>query len=155
MQARLVGAAVNRACDALDGIEDGVLDDPRRCHFDPGMLQCRGGDATGCLSGAQVQAVRQLWAGPDDLAGAGYYPGLQRGGEAELWSGWIVAATAEANTHGALGLPFFRYFVYADPHWDFSSFDFRTGPALVDARLADALDATDPDLRPFQRRGGN
>jgi feruloyl esterase len=153
-QAKLVGAAVNRACDALDGIEDGVLDDPRRCHFDPGVLQCRGGDATGCLSAAQVQAVRKLWAGPDELSGAGYYPGLQRGGEAELWSGWIVAATAEANTHGALGLPFFRYFVYADPHWDFSSFDFRTGPALVDARLADALDATDPDLRPFQRRGG-
>jgi feruloyl esterase len=153
-QAKLVGAAVNRACDALDGIEDGVLGDPRRCHFDPSALQCRGADATDCLSASQVQAVRRLWQGPDELAGAGYYPGLERGGEAELWPGWIVAATAEANTHGALGLPFFRYFVYADPHWDFSSFDFRTAPALIDARFAGALDATDPDLRPFRQRGG-
>ena len=153
-QARLVGTAVNRACDALDGIEDGVLDDPRRCHFDPGALQCRGADAPDCLSAAQVQAVRRLWAGPDEQAGAGYYPGLERGGEAELWPGWILAPTAEANTHGALGLPFFRYFVYSDPHWGFSGFDFRTEPALIDAKFAVVLDATDPDLRPFQRRGG-
>ncbi len=153
-QARLIGAAVNRACDALDGIEDGVLDDPRRCHFDPGVLQCRGAGAADCLSAAQVQAVRSLWAGPDAVAGAGYYPGLEPGGEAELWGGWIVAESPAANTHGALGLPFFRYFVYADARWDFSSFDFHTGPAQLDLHLAGALDATDPDLRPFQRRGG-
>jgi feruloyl esterase len=153
-QARLVGAAVNRACDALDGIEDGVLEDPRRCHFDPVALQCRGPDATDCLSAAQVQAVRRLWDGPDSIAGAGYYPGLERGGEAALWPGWIVAPTPDENTHGALGLPFFRYFVYADPHWDFRSFDFRAGPPQIDVQLGDALDAVDSDLRAFQHRGG-
>jgi feruloyl esterase len=153
-QARLVGEAVNRACDALDGIEDGVLDDPRRCHFDPGVLQCAGVDAAGCLSAAQVRAVRSLWAGPKAVVGAGFYPGLERGGEAELWGGWIVADSPDASTHGALGLPFFRYFVYADPHWDFRRFDFRVGPPDIDARLGSAIDAVDPDLRAFQRRGG-
>jgi feruloyl esterase len=153
-QARLIGAAVNRACDALDGIEDGVLDDPRHCRFDPGALQCKGADAPECLSAVQVQAVRRLWDGPDPRAGTGYYPGLERGGEAALWGGWIVADSPDANTHGALGLPFFRYFVYADPHWDFRSFDFRAGPPDIDARLGSALDAVDPDLRAFRRRGG-
>ena len=153
-EAKLVGAAVNRACDALDGVADGVLEDPRACHFDPGALQCRGAAARDCLSAAQVQAVRRLWNGPDELAGAGYYPGLERGGEAELWGGWIVAASPEANTHGALGLPFFRYFVYDDADWNFRRFDFRVAPAQIDARLADAIDAVDPDLRPFRQRGG-
>jgi feruloyl esterase len=153
-QAQLVGGAVNRACDELDGVRDGVLEDPRRCQFDPAVLQCRGTDGSDCLSAAQVQAVRSLWDGPVAAAGVGYYPGLERGGEATLWGGWIIAAAPDENTHGALGLPFFRYFVYGDPAWDFRSFDFRSGPQQIDALLGDALDAVDPDLRPFQRRGG-
>ncbi|HVN99589.1 MAG TPA: tannase/feruloyl esterase family alpha/beta hydrolase [Steroidobacteraceae bacterium] len=153
-EARLVGAAVDRACDALDGVADGVLEDPRRCDFDPAVLQCRGTDHDECLSAAQVRVVRRLWAGPDELAGAGYYPGLERGGEAGLWGGWIVARSPEENTHGALGLPFFRYFVYDDAHWDFRDFDFGHAPPQIDARLADAIDAVDPDLRPFAQRGG-
>ncbi len=153
-EAKLIGASVNHACDALDGVEDGVLEDPRRCLFDVGALQCGGDDASDCLSAAQVQAVRRLWAGPDATIGVGYYPGLERGGEADLWGGWISAPSAEENTHGSLGLPFFRYFVYGDPAWDFSSFDFHAEPARIDAMLGAALDATDTDLRPFQRRGG-
>lgn len=153
-QAKLIGAAVNRACDALDGVADGVLEDPRRCRFDVGVLQCRGPDAPDCLNAAQVQAVRKLWAGPDEKIGAGYYPGLERGGEAELWGGWISAPTPEDNTHGALGLPFFRFFVYGDAAWDFRSFDFHAAPARIDAMLGEALDATDADLRPFHRQGG-
>ncbi|MBS0387631.1 MAG: tannase/feruloyl esterase family alpha/beta hydrolase [Proteobacteria bacterium] len=153
-QARLVGAAVNRACDALDGVADGVLEDPRRCSFDPGVLQCHGANGPNCLSAAQVRTVRRLWAGPDELAGTGYYPGLERGGEAELWGGWIVARSPEENTHGALGLPFFRFFVYHDAAWNFRRFDFRVAPAQIDAQLADAIDAVDPDLRAFRQHGG-
>ncbi|MDE2251440.1 MAG: tannase/feruloyl esterase family alpha/beta hydrolase [Gammaproteobacteria bacterium] len=153
-QAQLVGEAVNRACDALDGVRDGVLEDPRRCEFDPVALQCGAAPVRACLSAAQVQAVRRLWAGPDAAAGAGYYPGLERGGEAQLWGGWIVAPTPAENTHGALGLPFFRYFVDGDPAWDFRRFDFHAAPPRIDALLAGALDAVDPDLRPFQRGGG-
>jgi feruloyl esterase len=153
-QAKLIGAAVNRACDALDGITDGVLEDPRRCDFDAAALQCQGGETKDCLSAAQVQAVRKLWAGADEKIGAAYYPGLERGGEAELWGGWIDAPSPDANTHGALGLPFFRFFVYGDPAWDFRSFDFGVAPARIDAMLGKALDATDADLRPFARAGG-
>ena len=153
-EAKLIGTAVNRACDALDGVEDGVLEDPRQCRFDVGALQCSGAEGSDCLSAAQVQAVRRLWAGPDATIGARYYPGLERGGERELWGGWISAPAAEENTHGSLGLPFFRYFVYGEADWDFRSFDFHDEPARIDATLGAALDATDTDLRPFQRRGG-
>jgi len=53
-----------------------------------------------------------------------------------------------------LGLPFFRYFVYGNPQWDFRSFDYRTDPAAIEARLAVAIDATAADLESFHQRGG-
>lgn len=152
--AQLIGDAVNAACDALDGVKDGVLEDPRRCNFDPGALQCQGADRSHCLSEAQVQAVRKLWAGPDASIQRGYYPGLARGAEATLWQNWIVSDSAERNLHGALGLPFFKYFVYGAPNWDFRTFDYAKDALPIDARFGSALNAVDADLRPFQKRGG-
>jgi len=153
-QAQLIGNAVNAACDKLDGVEDGVLEDPRRCHFDPGILQCRGGDSGICLTQPQVTAVRKLWAGPAKATHSGYYPGLERGGEATLWRSWIVADTPEENIHGMLGLPFFKYFVFKDPNWNFLTFNYQIDPPAIDTRFASVLDAVDPDLLPFKSRGG-
>jgi len=59
----ILADAVNNACDKLDGVEDGVLSDPRRCHFDPKKLLCAGADTTTCLTAPQVSAVEKLWAG--------------------------------------------------------------------------------------------
>jgi feruloyl esterase len=153
-QAQLIGDAVSAACDRLDGVEDGVLEDPRRCHFDPGVLQCRGESKTHCLTPAQVVAVRKLWDGPAQAIDPTYYPGLERGAEATLWKNWIIADTAEENVHGMLGLPFFRYFVFSDPNWDFRTFDYRRDSSEIDRRFASTLNAVDPDLLAFATRGG-
>ncbi len=152
--ANLVGHAVNDACDALDGVRDGVLENPRLCHFDPGVLQCKGGAGPNCLTAPQVEAIRKLWAGPDGATTGGYYPGLERGGEADAWRGWIASPSPEANGHGALGIPFFKYFVFGNPSWDFRTFNFTTDPPVLEQKLATALDATDANLAPFERRGG-
>jgi feruloyl esterase len=84
----VIADAVNNACDELDGIKDGILNDPRRCHFDPASLLCSAGDAADCLTAAQVQAVKLLYEGP----GEAIYPGLLPGGEAGPggWSNWIT-----------------------------------------------------------------
>ena len=153
-KASLVGHAVNEACDALDGVRDGVLEDPRQCRFDPGVLRCKGADGPDCLTSPQVEAIRRIWEGPNKATGPGYYPGLERGGEADTWAPWIATASPEANLHGYLGMPFFKYFVFADPNWNFRAFDYKVGPPLVEKKLAAALDATDPNLEPFARRGG-
>jgi feruloyl esterase len=79
---------------------------------------------------------------------------LERGGEAETWKGWIVAASATDDTHSLLGLPFFRYFVYGDPNWDPRRFDFKTAPQRIDRMLGPTLDASNPNLGPFEHRGG-
>ncbi len=63
-EASLIGRAVNEACDALDGVRDGVLENPRLCHFDPGVLQCTGTAGPNCLTAPQVEAIRKLWGGP-------------------------------------------------------------------------------------------
>ena len=73
----LLANAVNAACDALDGLEDGVLDDPRQCSFDPGTLICLSGqDNDTCLTTAQVQTVKSIWAGATTPSGAVSYTHL-------------------------------------------------------------------------------
>ena len=90
----LLGNGVNVACDALDGVVDGVLNDPRRCHFNPKALLCQGSAAPpSCLAADQVKAVANLWTGPDHMVQqAGYYPPFERGGEADGWPGSISPA---------------------------------------------------------------
>lgn len=153
-KASLIGRAVNDACDARDGVKDGVLQDPRACHFDPGRLQCKGEDSAECLTAAQVAAVRKLWEGPAKVLGRGYYPGLERGGEAVTWRSWIAAPSAETNAHGVLGVPYFKYFVYGDRDWDFRKADLVAAAARSDRELAATLNAVNPDLSAFQQRGG-
>src|SRR5262249_14111833 len=71
--------AVIAACDALDGVKDGVLEDPRACKFDPKVLECKNGDAPSCLTAPQVELARKIYQGPTDKNGKSLFPGLERG----------------------------------------------------------------------------
>src|SRR5437660_974989 len=51
------------ACDGIDGLKDGIIDDPRRCHFDPAKLLCKAGDEPTCLTAAQVEAAKKTYEG--------------------------------------------------------------------------------------------
>ena len=70
----ILANAVLQECDAKDGLQDGLISDPRRCRFDPQSLQCAAGDAPDCLTAEQVQAVRMIYAGPVNSAGERLYP---------------------------------------------------------------------------------
>jgi feruloyl esterase len=165
-QDTLLGNAVNSACDALDGVVDGVLNDPRRCHFDPAALLCEGSEMPpNCLTAKEVDAVRHLWNGPDQIVEQrGYYPPFERGGEADGWPASISPEPPPAqqtDNHAQIGLPFFEYFVFDDPTWDFRTFDWKSGPAYVDDKvvvagqtLASVLNSIDPDLGRFRAHGG-
>jgi len=165
-QDALLANAVNAACDALDGVVDGVLNDPRRCHFDPKVLLCQGSQTPpNCLTGAQVEAVRNLWIGPDAIVQQyGYYPALERGGEADGWPTHISPEPPPApqtDSHAVLGLSFMENFVFENPSWDFRTFHWSSDPAYVDNKvvipgqtLATVLNAVDPDLKEFRTHGG-
>jgi len=154
----VIADAVNNACDELDGIKDGILNDPRRCHFDPATLLCQAGDAADCLTAAQVQAVKLLYEGPGETI----YPGLLPGGEAGPggWSNWITGKEPGASGHANLGLPFFKYIVFEDKNWDAHAFKFETEAGFdndvefTDYKLASIFNATSPDLRAFRDNGG-
>lgn len=153
---KLLADAVNRACDAKDGFADGVLDDPLTCHFDPEVLACKEGEDPGaCFTPKQVKAVQQIWAGSHDDRGKLIAPGLVPGGEAGQggWSSWVTGSAPYRATHWKAAESFFRYMVMGDPKYDPMTFDYDRDKGALE-KLSPTLDATDPDLRPFARRGG-
>ncbi|MBI07920.1 MAG: tannase/feruloyl esterase family alpha/beta hydrolase [Rhodospirillaceae bacterium] len=151
----VLGDAVTKACDAIDGIKDGVLDDPRKCDFDPGVLTCEGGETEGCLTAKQVQAVRDIWQGPLDADGTPIYPGLVPGGEAGPggWSSWVTGRQAYAGTHFLAAEDFMRNMVFDDPVWDFRSWNYERDLPIALAKTGAALDANNPDLSGLRDRG--
>src|SRR5688572_31168007 len=72
---QLVNTAVVNACDALDGVKDGLLNDPRSCKFDVATLQCRAGDAEDCLTAVQVETVKRLYSPAKTSSGDIVFPG--------------------------------------------------------------------------------
>ena len=152
---KLLADAVNQACDARDGITDGVLDDPLACHFDPAVLACKPGQDPGtCFTPKQIKAVKDIWAGSHDDHGRQIFPGLVPGGEAGAggWQSWITGSAPFRATHWRAAEGFFRFMVMRDPNYDPMKFDFDRDKGALD-RLAPALDAVDANLRPFERRG--
>ena len=61
-QRQLLHGAVVAACDGIDGVKDGLIENPQRCKFDPAALQCRGADDAGCLTARQVDTARLIYS---------------------------------------------------------------------------------------------
>jgi len=145
------------ACDALDGVRDGVINDPRRCHFDPAALRCQGADGPGCLTGPQVETLRKIYAGPSDLrTGRQIFPGFEPGAEAAPsdWPAWITGKSPRGGLQFFFANGFFANMVFGNPKWDFRTFDFDKDTELADRKLGPILNSTNPNLRPFKARGG-
>ena len=146
----LLHQAALDACDAKDGVKDGVISDPPRCKFDPGVLTCTGGDSPSCLTAEQVTAARAIYSPPRDArTGAQLYPPLVPGGELN----WQPIA-GEANPY-AYAATFYRNLVFQDPAWTPKTRTPNFGSDLdrSDA-LAPTIDANDPRIAPFLTRGG-
>jgi feruloyl esterase len=151
--------AVVAACDELDGLKDGLLSDPRLCHFDPGTIQCAPGAATdNCLTSAEVAVARKFYAGPVDAGGAHFTIGGPQYGSELAWAGVYVTRAPEDHTFsenissGSSQYVIFPQVSAADgdvAHFVFTQENFRR---LDD--LHPLYDATNTDLSAFQRRGG-
>jgi len=151
-----ISAAVLAACDKNDGLADGVINDPHTCHFDPSVLLCKGADAAGCLIQPQITALRALYSGAHNSAGRSIFPGYLPGGELGVggWGLWIVGHAPNTSLMYLFGTGYFANMVYDDPHWDYKTFTPDRGLADGVKKTAPELDATDPDLRAFAKRGG-
>ncbi|MCH2324540.1 MAG: tannase/feruloyl esterase family alpha/beta hydrolase [Pseudomonadales bacterium] len=144
------GNAVNAACDALDGIEDGILQNPLACNFEPASIQCPAGvDNDSCFTPQQVSAVEKIWSGIKTSSGELVYPGLVPGGEAYpgSWDRWVTGGEPFTSLHWLGGEGFFRWFVFDDPEWDFTTFDFDADLTYALEKVGPAVDSDNPDLR--------
>jgi feruloyl esterase len=142
-----VHAAALAACDELDGVKDGVLENPVKCHFDPKALLCKRGDDPSCLTAPQVEAARQIYAGPRDARGKSLFPGLEPGSE----TGW---ATLSGSRPMALADETYKYLVFQDPNWNYLTFDAERDMATGDQKIGALMNSTDPNLKPLFDRGG-
>jgi pimeloyl-ACP methyl ester carboxylesterase len=143
-----VNRAVLAACDALDGVTDGLLTDPHQCRFDPASLLCRGVERDDCLTAPQVEAVKMGYAPAVRKTGELIYPGLVPGGEL----GWAMLTAANPEP-GGIDVGMFRDVAHEDPKWDWRTFDMERDTALIDKK-AGFIDAVNADLSAFRARGG-
>jgi feruloyl esterase len=150
----VLNRAVLEACDNLDGVRDGLLEDPRRCAFDPATIQCRSGQTEHCLTSAQVTAARRVYAGlKNPRTNELLYSGIAYGSES-TWAGTLNPAQPFT-----IPISQFRWLVLRDSTWDWTTFDFARSSDLdkflaFDRDFGPVINAFDSDLSAFRRRGG-
>jgi feruloyl esterase len=152
-----MAAAVNAACDEKDGVKDGILNDPRQCHFDPATIGCKAGEESEkCLTAVQVASLNKIYAGLSDSRGnvlfPGYLPGAEEGPAA--WGLWITGRAPGTGVIALFSKGYFSNFVYEKADWDIKTFSVDAGLKAAEEKTAAALNAIDPDLKAFKERGG-
>ena len=145
----LIHQAALAACDAADGLKDGLISDPTRCKFDPGLLLCKAGDAPDCLTAPQVEAARKVYGpGRNPRTGKELFGTLAPGSEL----GWAVMGGGPEPYAPILEQT--RFVVFQNPTWDWRTFDFDKDNDRFERAEYLIMNATDPHLDKFMARGG-
>jgi feruloyl esterase len=143
-----INAAALAACDAKDGLADGVIANPASCSFDPSVLVCKGAETDACLTSPQLDALKKIYAGPKNpRTGEQIFPGFAVGGEAS-WTNLVANLTATGLPNG-----YFANLVFEDPKWDFKTFNFDSDMAKADQKVGALGNATSVDYSEASRRG--
>ncbi len=152
--------AVLDKCDALDGLKDGIMADPRACTFDVKTIQCKTGKKDNCLTPQQVGAVEAIVSPPLAKNGKPFYLAYPYGGETNDagWGTWLAGrkdGIGPGQPSLAFGFSggFMRYFLTQDPTWDHSRTNLATLPGEMKALQA-TMSPTNPDLSAFRGHGG-
>lgn len=136
-------------CDTLDGVKDGVIEDPTKCGFDVKSLLCKDGqnpvanNKTVCINETQLQTFKAIYDGP----GKDVYPGFSKGSESE----WLLQ---ELYLYTAYAVPILQNLVFKDLSYDYTKFDFGRDVKIVDEVAGPLITATSPRLDDFKERGG-
>ncbi len=150
-KAQLVTDAAIAACDALDGVTDGIMEDPRACtvdKFNVDAMLCPGADDGTCLTAPELAAVKKIYAGPTNpRTGEQIYPGYLPGSESG-WPSYWGTGTEPVRAD------FWRLWVFEDPHWNWWTFDYDRDLTYSLAKMGPLVDQVDPDISAFKANGG-
>jgi hypothetical protein len=149
-----VQKAALAACDELDGVKDGIISNPEKCHFDPEVLLCKEEDSLECLTKPQLNSLRKYYTGGTDSAGKQIFPGYTMGDEAGAWPAWIVGQGPGAAAGPVYVQNYFRYMVTGDTKWNLLTANVDKSVAEAVSKTSADLDSTNPDLSAFAARGG-
>jgi len=148
--------AVLSACDSADGVADGIINNPAKCHFKPATLACKGAETNTCLTAKQAHTLEILYAGSHDSEGnlisPGYLPGSELGGNG--WGPWITGPALGQSGTSALVMQYFANFFPKDSNWDYKKAGIDDVLRVSIEKNGHAMDAANPNLRPFVARGG-
>ncbi|HTQ54250.1 MAG TPA: tannase/feruloyl esterase family alpha/beta hydrolase [Bryobacteraceae bacterium] len=143
------------ACDAADGVKDGVIEDPRNCHFDPKELVGTAAEGCPAFTDTDAEVIRKIWQGPRRRDGRFLWYGLPRGADFSGLS--ATGGTPLAARPNPITLDWWRYFLTQNPEWDWSGLT----PPLYELYWDQSVEefsmvlATDnPDLTAFRDHGG-
>jgi len=135
------------ACDALDGITDGVIQDPRACHFKASALSCTGNPAL-CLTSQEASAVNKIWDGPRDKDGERLWFGLERG---------TTFLGLDGPSPFIISTQWFQFWVDQNPAFDWHTIteaSFADQFKQSELKFHDVIGTDDPDLSEFREHGG-
>ncbi|WAH66491.1 tannase/feruloyl esterase family alpha/beta hydrolase [Xanthomonas hortorum] len=161
-----IQAAALAQCDAKDHTADGVVNDPRRCRFDPRVLLCSGAESDACLTAPQLQTLAAILAGPvNPRTGERIYYGFEPFAVATpgTWNQWVTGnAAVPGGGHAVLANQFFANMVFdtGNAGFDHTQVNFDTDVARAERKpvagqpLASVIDATSADLSGFRARNG-
>ena len=145
----IIHQAALAACDARDGLKDGLIDDPTKCRFDPAILLCKSEDGPACLTAPQVTAAKKIYSpAVNPRTGLELFSSLVPGTEL----GWGVQARGPEPY--AVADDQFRYVVFKDPKWDWKTFNFDSDVARFNLPENLVMNASNPDMKPFFSHGG-
>jgi feruloyl esterase len=148
-------AAAIAACDAIDGVTDGVINDPTRCAYDPKPLVGTSAGDCGAFTDADVALIRKLWEGPRREDGGFLWYGLPRG--ADLNALWTSRGTPLRPQPFGIAMDWVRYFLTQDPTFDGSTITPAAYERLWDQSVEQygtVIGTDNPDLTAFRDRGG-
>ncbi len=143
-----ITAAVLAACDANDGLVDGVIANPQACNFNPASLLCQGPETNSCLTQPQLTALQQIYQGPQNpRTGEAIFPGFMIGAEAG-WTGLVNSINGTGLEQG-----YFPNLTFENPNWDYHTFNFDSDMAFADAKVGVLGNSTQLDLSAAKNRG--
>jgi len=157
----LLSNSIQSACDDLDGLADGMVNNFQACHYDPAVLQCAGDKTDRCLTAGQVGALQAIFDGPADSSGTPLYVGQVTDPAVDQpgWRAWTLGTSTDATPNSAYAALMsdalrWEFFWPSDPDFDILDFDFDADPLRMQAESSIYDTYRDDELTAFQAHGG-